>query len=160
MAMEGTMMKGGETRYDAFISYSHGTDTETAARLQRALQSIAKPWYRLRGMRVFRDETDLSATPEGWAEVQGALANSRVLLFMASKRAATSAWVAKELAWWIENRSTATLLIALTDGDIVWDDTRGDFDWGRTTSLPQQLTGALVVSHFGPTFDGRTGSRY
>jgi hypothetical protein len=55
------MSADAKTSYDAFISHSHGADHETARRLQRALQRIAKPWYRLRGMRVFRDETDLSA---------------------------------------------------------------------------------------------------
>ena len=142
------MTNDAQTRYDAFISYSHGADSQTAAQLQRALQGIAKPWYRLRGMRVFRDETDLSAVPEGWPAIQAALAQSRFLLFMASKQAAASAWVAKELAYWVENRSTETLLIALTDGDIVWENKRGDFDWQRTTSLPRQLSGAFRSEPF------------
>jgi hypothetical protein len=136
-------MNAAQTHYDAFMSYSHEGDNQTAAKLQRALQRIAKPWYRLRGMRVFRDETDLSAEPEGWQAIQAALAQSRFLIFMASKRAAASGWVAKELAYWIENRSAETLLIALTDGDIVWDNERGDFDWERTKSLPRQLSGAF-----------------
>lgn len=131
-----------EMRYDVFISYSHGADSRTAAQLQRALQSIAKPWYRLRGMRVFRDQTDLSVAPEGWPAIQSALAESRFLLYMASKQAAGSKWIAKELAYWRANRPIETLLIALTGGDIVWDDIRVDFDWERTTSLPKQLSGA------------------
>ena len=135
-------------RYDAFISYSHGADSQTAAHLQRALQGIAKPWYRLRGMRVFRDQTDLSVAPEGWAAIQAALAQSHFFLFLASAQAAASPWVAKELAYWIENRSPETLLIALTDGDIVWDSERGDFDWERTTSLPKQLSGAFHSEPF------------
>jgi hypothetical protein len=135
-------------RYDVFISYSHGADSRTAAQLQRALQSIAKPWYRLRGMRVFRDQTDLSVAPEGWTAIESALAQSRFLLLMASTGAAASPWVAKELAYWREHRSAGTLLIALTDGDIVWDNSRGDFDWGRTSSLPQELSGACRSEPF------------
>jgi hypothetical protein len=44
------------------------------------------------------------------------------------------------LAYWIRARSTETLLIVLTDGDIVWDNERGDFDWERTTALPCELS--------------------
>lgn len=130
-------------RYDVFISYSHAADSQTAAQLQRALQRIAKPWYRLRGMRVFRDETDLSVAPEGWPAIQAALAESRFYVLMASQGAARSDWVAKELAYWMEERSSDSLLIALTDGDVVWDDERCDFDWKRTTSLPKQISGAF-----------------
>lgn len=129
--------------YDLFISYSHAADNRTAAQLQRALQSVAKPWYRLRGMRVFRDETDLSATPEGWPAVQRALASSRFFLLMASREAASSKWVAREVDYWLKHRSIDNLLIVLTDGEIVWDDRRGDFDWERTTGLPRQLSEAF-----------------
>jgi hypothetical protein len=55
--------------YDAFISYSHKADKRLAVCLQKALQGLAKPWYRIRGMRVFRDESDLSASPEGWPQI-------------------------------------------------------------------------------------------
>jgi len=146
--MSKTKTSAAEICYDAFISYSHGADSHTAAQLQRALHSIAKPWYRLRGMRVFRDQTDLSVAPEGWATIQAALARSRFFLLMASAQAAASPWVAKELAYWIKNRSTKTLLIVLTDGDIVWDSERGDFDWERTTSLPKQLSGTFRSEPF------------
>jgi hypothetical protein len=136
-------MTAAQSPYDAFMSYSHEVSSKTASKLQHALQHIAKPWYRLRGMRVFRDETDLCAEPEGWQAIQEALARSRFLIYMASTRAAASGWVAKELTYWIETHSSETLLIALTDGDIVWDNERRDFDWERTTSLPRQLSGAF-----------------
>ncbi|MDQ3698882.1 MAG: hypothetical protein M3373_12810 [Gemmatimonadota bacterium] len=42
-------------RYDAFISYSHALDGTLAPALQSALHRFAKPWYRLRARRVFRD---------------------------------------------------------------------------------------------------------
>jgi hypothetical protein len=44
--------------YDAFMSYSHRADTERAAALQNALHRFAKPWHRLRALRIFRDRTD------------------------------------------------------------------------------------------------------
>ena len=49
--------------YDAFISYSHAKDRPIAAALQSVIQRLGKPWYRRRALRVFRDDTSLSATP-------------------------------------------------------------------------------------------------
>ena len=146
--MANAEMKEVEMRYDVFISYSHGADSRTAAQLQRALQKIANPWYRLRGMRVFRDETDLSVAPEGWPAIESALAQSRFFVLLASEQASRSPWVAKEIAYWRENRSSETLLIALTDGDLIWNNQHGDFDWERTTSLPRQMSGAFRSEPF------------
>ena len=49
--------------FDAFMSYSHAADGRLAPALQRAMQRLAKPWYRVRALRVFRDETALLANP-------------------------------------------------------------------------------------------------
>ena len=43
--------------YDAFLSYSHAADGKLAPSLQSGLQQFAKPWNRLRAIRVFRDKT-------------------------------------------------------------------------------------------------------
>jgi hypothetical protein len=43
--------------YDAFISYSHAEDKPIAAALQSVIQKLGKPWYKHRGLRVFRDDT-------------------------------------------------------------------------------------------------------
>ena len=64
-------------RYKAFLSYSHAADAELASRLQAALHRFAKPWYRLRAIRVFRDQTNLAANPGLWSEIQRALGRSR-----------------------------------------------------------------------------------
>ena len=50
--------------YNAFISYSHAADGKLAPELQRALHQFAKPWYRQRTLRIFRDKTSLSANPQ------------------------------------------------------------------------------------------------
>lgn len=55
--------------YDAFISYSHAKDKPIAAALQSAIQKLGKPWYRRRGLRIFRDDTSLSATPHLWPTI-------------------------------------------------------------------------------------------
>src|SRR5262245_53687771 len=52
--------------YDAFISYSHAKDKPIAAALQSVIQRLGKAWYQRRALRVFRDDTSLSATPHLW----------------------------------------------------------------------------------------------
>jgi WD40 repeat protein len=130
-------------RYDAFVSYSHAADGRLAPALQSGLQRLAKAWYRLRAMRVFRDETDLSATPEVWPTIESALDASRYLVLMASPEAAGSKWVEKEAEHWVAAGKAESLLIVLTDGEIAWDEKTGDFDWGRTTALPGCLSGVF-----------------
>jgi hypothetical protein len=43
--------------FDAFLSYSHACDGRLAPSLQHGLQTMAKPWYRRRALRIFRDQT-------------------------------------------------------------------------------------------------------
>ncbi|MFM8250609.1 MAG: TIR domain-containing protein [Planctomycetota bacterium] len=129
--------------YSAFISYSHGADGKFAPTLQSALQRFAKPWYRMRALRIFRDSTDLSVSPELWPDITRALDESEFLVFLASPEAARSKWVKKELTYWRENKDASKLLVVLTSGEIVWDDAVGDFDWQRTTAVPDVLRGAF-----------------
>jgi hypothetical protein len=73
-----------QDRYNGFLSYSHAADGSLAPKLQSALHSFAKPWYRLRAIRIFRDKTSLSASPSLWPSIEAALRNSEFLLLMAS----------------------------------------------------------------------------
>ena len=77
-------------KFDAFISYSHAADSALAAALQTGLHRLAKPWYALRALRVFRDETNLAADPSLWSSIETALSHSRFLILMASPEAACS----------------------------------------------------------------------
>lgn len=126
-------------RYKAFISYSHAADGKLAPALQSALHRFAKPWYRLRAMRVFRDKTSLAMTPELWPSIEKALAESEYFLLLASPQAAQSQWVQQEVDWWLQHRSANTLFIVVTDGDVFWDRSAGDFDWTKTTALTPHL---------------------
>ena len=130
---------GPACKYKAFISYSHAADDRLAPALQSALQSFAKPWYRLRTMRVFRDKTGLAVTPELWGSIQTALADADYFILLASPQAAQSKWVEQEVDWWLRNRSANHLLIVWTDGELSWDQAANDFDWTKTTALPQRL---------------------
>ncbi len=125
--------------YKAFISYSHAADGKLAPALQAGLHGFAKPWYKLRAMRVFRDETGLPTSPELWASIESALSQSEYFLFLASPEAAASHWVRKEFQHWMQHRPNGRMLIVLTDGELVWDRDSGDFDWTRTKSIPQGI---------------------
>lgn len=128
--------------YDAFLSYSHAADHELAPVLQSHMQSFAKPWYKLRSMRIFRDETTLSATPHLWPDIRKAIDDAKYFILLASPLAAHSRWVQQEISHWITTRGSDTLLIVLTEGVIEWDDNANDFDWTLTTALPQVLKNA------------------
>src|SRR5262245_33554062 len=107
--------------YDAFISYSHASDKVIAAALQSAIQSLGRSWYQRRALRVFRDDTSLSATPQLWPSVEQALKDSRFLILIASPEAASSRWVTREIECWLATKGLDTLLIALTKGELLWD---------------------------------------
>jgi len=130
-----------ERGYDAFISYSHRLDGAIAARLQAELQRFAKPWYQVRALRVFRDQTSLAASPHLWATIEQALDSSRWLILMASPESAQSPWVAKEIGWWRQRRPASHILVAVTGGELVWDASAADLDWAASTALSKEALG-------------------
>ena len=132
-----------DLKYQAFVSYSHESDARLAASLQSSLSRFAKPWYRTRTMRIFEDKTGLSANPALWHSIEQALGQSEHLLLLASPASAKSLWVEQEVQWWLQNRSVETLVLCLTDGEILWDNQSGDFDWQKTTAIPSCLKGAI-----------------
>ena len=131
-------------RYKAFISYSHAADGRLAPAIQSALQRFAKPWYRLRALRIFRDNTGLALTPELWPTIENALDESEYFVLFASPKAAASHWVQKEVQYWLDHKSSDKILFVLTDGGIQWDDESGDFNWNTTDSLPEILHGKMT----------------
>lgn len=136
-----TPSTGYELVYDAFISYSHAKDRAIAAALQSTVQKLGKPWYRRRALRLFRDDTSLSATPQLWPSIEQALSRSRFLILLASPEAAASPWVDKEIAHWLERKSASAVLIALTGGSLDWDGQARDFRRCPATPLPPALKG-------------------
>ncbi len=136
---------GSTHTYDAFVSYSHAADNELAPVLQKYMQSFARPWFRLRSMRVFRDDTTLVLTPHLWPDIRNAMDAARYFVLLASPQAAQSRWVQQEVSHWITTRGADTLLILLTDGKIEWNDAANDFDWTLSTALPPVLKGAYAA---------------
>ena len=126
-------------KYNAFISYSHAADAPLARALQASLHLFAKPWNRLRALRVFRDSSSLAATAELWPSIVAALGESEFFLLMASPQSAGSKWVQKEIDWWCEHRSLDRLLIVLTGGELAWDDASGALDPAGCSAISQQL---------------------
>jgi hypothetical protein len=125
------------------MSYSHAADGLLVAALQDHLQRFAKPWYRRRSLRVFRDKTGLAVTPDLWRSIRAALAASEYFILFASEQAARSQWIAQEVDFWLSERAPERILLAWTDGELHWDAAAADFDWLRTTALPPQLRGAF-----------------
>jgi len=130
-------------QYTAFVSYSHAADGRLAEILQARLQTFAKPWYRRRAIRVFRDTTGLGLTPDLWESIRAALSSSEYFILLASEQAARSPWVDQEVGAWLDMGFADRLLIVWTDGTLSWDRAAGDFEWARTTCLPPRLRGTL-----------------
>jgi WD40 repeat protein len=128
-------------RYDAFISYSHAADGALAPAVQRALQTLARPWNRRRALEVFRDQTGLAVSPGLWSSIVAGLDESEYFVLLASPGAADSPWVNQEVEHWAASKSIDHLLPVLTAGEWVWDPTRGDFDWDLSTAVPPALRG-------------------
>ncbi|MFF1399982.1 toll/interleukin-1 receptor domain-containing protein [Streptomyces sp. NPDC058287] len=136
--------------YDAFISYSRAADGDLARVLQHGLHTFAKPWYRLRALRVFRDEGSLAAGSQLWGSLQEAMDASHFFVLLACEQSARAPWVEQEVAYWCTHRGIENLVIVLTDPPadgsrqppgMAWDEDLGDFDWQRTTALPRCLKG-------------------
>lgn len=131
--------------FDAFISYSRRASTTLASDLQSGVERFAKPWYRLRAVRVFRDDASMSANPGLWPAIERGLTEADWFILVASPAAAASTYVGQEVTWWREHKSADRILIVLEEGvDIVWDPVAGDFDLERTDSLPPALAGAFA----------------
>ncbi|MEU0083182.1 TIR domain-containing protein [Streptomyces sp. NPDC006274] len=143
-------------RIDAFISYSRAADSRLAPSIQRGLTRLAKKWYRIRALNVFRDQTDLSASHALGASIEQALTDARFFVLLASPTAAESKWVRREIEFWQRNKGSDTFIIALTDGTIKWDDEAGDFDWTLTDALPRNLSGYFATE---PLWQDLTWSR-
>lgn len=134
----GGKSESGPLTYDGFISYSHAADDLLAPRLQSGLQRFAKPWWKRRALRIFRDESSLSANPHLWSSITEALDSSDWFLLLLSPDAADSPWVNQEIEYWKTHKDPSRILPVLTDGTFEWtgDDVAG-------TAAPEQLQGSF-----------------
>lgn len=124
--------------YDAFLSYSRHSDGEFAPAFHAQLRDFDKR-DGVRDLRIFLDRTGLANNPSLWGSIKRKLERSDYLILLASEGAASSHFVAEEVAWWLDNREPETLLVALTSGRIVWNQTTNKIDTISTTALPAPL---------------------
>jgi len=127
-------------RYAAFMSYSHALDGVLAPALQTSVEQFGRIWYRRRALRLFRDTTNLAATPHLWDSIEQALHNCEWFILLASPESGRSAWVQREVDWWLANRSAARLIVVVTSGTLAWDQATGRVDEQRTDALPPAFT--------------------
>ena len=128
--------------YDGFISYSHKHDAVLGPALQSNLERFAKPWYRMRALRIFLDTADLSANPGLWPSIEDGLSSSQWFILLASADAADSGWVNREVQWWKDHRSPGPLLVVGTSPGLAWDEQ--EQDWAAKAPVPSALRGAFT----------------
>lgn len=124
--------------YDAFLSYSHA-DRAVAAGIQKGLHRIGRRMGRLHALRVFRDATDLTASPDLWGKVAEAMDQARYCIVVLSPHSAVSEWVDREIEYWLRTRGPEQLLFVVAGGKVKWDRHTQRFD-------PERSTVALPVS--------------
>jgi WD40 repeat protein len=129
------------SEYDAFISYSHQHDALLGPALQTNLQRFAKPWYRMRALRIFVDAADLAANPALWASIEDGLRSAQWFILLASADAARSVWVDREVRWWVTNRSPDRLLVVGTGPGLAWNEQKQD--WAADAPVPPALHGVF-----------------
>ena len=129
-------------RYDAFVSYAH-EQQDLVDRMQRDVERFAKPWWRSRRMRLYRDRTTMTATPDLWGTIVAAMEMSSKLVVVLSPAATASRWVNQEIEWWLgtaaeskcgtdydtkpvsKSASDLVLVLVLVDGELEWGVARG-----------------------------------
>ncbi len=113
----------GVAGYDAFISYSHA-DGALAPAVQKGLEQLARPWNRRRALHVFRDGTDLTASPHLWGSIVEAMDASRWFVLICSPAATRSEWVPKEIEHWLArpDGGPERMLLVIAAGTCEWDD--------------------------------------
>ncbi len=107
--------------WDAFISYARADSERTAIAVQRGLQRFARPWNQRRAVRVFRDDSAMSTNPALWSALEAGLAAAGHLIVLLGPAARESAYVEREVGWWLEHKGPGSILLALGAGDLAWD---------------------------------------
>ena len=130
-------------RFDAFLSYARSVSTPLASELQTGIERFAKPWYRLRASRVFRDDSSMSANTALWSTIEKGLTDAGWLILLATPESAASEYVNKEVKWWVDHKDPSTILLVHAGGELAWDRDTGDFT-SDSSSVPQALRSAYL----------------
>jgi WD40 repeat protein len=138
--------RGTPSEYDAFLSYAH-RDKDVTSAIQKGLHQIGRRVGQLRALRVFRDDTNLTANPDLWAKITEALDGSRFMIVVLSPQSAASHWVNEEVSHWLEQRGHEGLMLVLAEGRLQWDEKDARFYPEQSDAAPPVLTqpGSLPV---------------
>ena len=140
-ASGGAAVVGGSSDgFDAFISYAREPSTPLASQLQTSMERFAKPWNKLRAMRVFRDDQSMAANTSLWSTIERGLRESSHLILLVTPQAAASQYVDKEIQWWVEHKGSANILLVHQRGPLAWDRSTNDFT--LDSAVPPALRGA------------------
>ena len=134
------------SEYDAFLSYAH-RDRQVTTAIQKGLHQIGRRVGQLRALRVFRDDTNLTASPDLWGKITEALDSSRYMIVVLSPQSAASYWVNEEIGYWLAHRDHERLMLVLAEGRLQWAATDQRFDPAESDAAPPALTepGSLLV---------------
>ena len=125
-------------QFDVFISYARAASSDLADDLHTGLEKFAKPWHRLRAIRVFHDDSSMAANTALWKTIERGLSEARWFILLATPEAAHSEYVNAEVAWWLRNKGPDTLLLVHAGGAIAWDRAANDFT-ADSTAIPPVL---------------------
>ena len=117
----------GGSDYDVFISYARSASTPLAVDLQRELERFAKKWNQMRALRVFLDDSSMSASPSLWSSIEAALTASNYFILIATPESAASEYVDQEARWWVTHKGADSILLVLAGGKLDWSDAAGGF---------------------------------
>jgi hypothetical protein len=68
------------------------------------LWTFGRKCYQLRGVRTYRDETNLAAEPDLWPAIEKAIRSSTCLALCASPESARSRWVPREVELFVKEK--------------------------------------------------------
>ncbi len=110
--------------YNAFISYKHAPEDNRVAELvERGLQRfrIPKKLQKSTGVkrinRIFRDKSELPLTSDLGDKISGALDNSDFLIVICSTNTKDSAWVPREIEYFLRTHSRRQVFTVLVNGE-------------------------------------------
>src|SRR5580704_11789592 len=118
-------VEGSGCDYAAFISYRHAKqDRRWAVWLHNALETYRPPVKLIRarslsrrGLRIFRDEEELSATSDLNRDIDSALRRSEFLIVVCSPRTPESRWVNEEVIRFRKMGRHDRILALLIEGE-------------------------------------------
>ena len=111
-------------QYNAFISYKHADlDIKTAEMIERGLEhfhiprAIQKKTGIKRINHIFRDKDELPITSDLTEQLAYALDHSDFLIVICSPNTKTSAWVPREIEYFLRSHQRSNVLTVIADGE-------------------------------------------